>query len=77
MTRADMLKTPCNATGFYIDTHKCTSHSLCIVAEGWQASLYGHTVLLQAFCSMSALAIDPKMQLNNADVVKKFIFSIP
>jgi hypothetical protein len=43
---------------FICDTHDCKSHSLFIVAEGWQASLYGYKVLPQAFFSTSALTIE-------------------
>jgi len=45
---------------FICDTHVCKSHSLCILAEGWQAKFVVYKELPQAFFSISALAVERK-----------------
>ncbi len=35
---ADMLKNPCNSTGFYLNTHGCIFQLVCLSAKGWLAS---------------------------------------
>jgi SAM-dependent methyltransferase len=51
---ADMLKNPCNSTRFYLDTHGCILHLMCLSAKAGWPSMGLCGVSGQAFFSTSA-----------------------